>query len=216
MLPNGSTQAYSSAGAHLPARAPRVSFQNGLLSISAENSTLTEIFNAVHLKTGASVELPATTSNDRVAANLGPAPANQVLATLLNGSKFDYVIMNAPQNPAAPQHIILREKTISTAANNNQPPQPVYQPPQDTSDENLPEPAEVEETPAPVDTQSEPQPNVSQPPNPAPKTPEQLLEELKKMQQQQQQEHQPDVGTPAGQQPNQLQLPQLPPTQPPR
>ena len=81
----------------LPPRPPRVSFHNGLLSINADNSTLGDIFSAIHQKTGAAVELPPMGGGDRVAVNLGPAPADDVLAALLNGSRFDYIILNAQQ-----------------------------------------------------------------------------------------------------------------------
>jgi hypothetical protein len=38
---------------------------------------------------------------------MGPGPARDVLAALLNGSRFDYVMTGSPANPAGVEHIIL-------------------------------------------------------------------------------------------------------------
>ena len=39
--------------------------------------------------------------SERVVATLGPGKPQTVLATLLNGSKFNYVILGVPDNPGA-------------------------------------------------------------------------------------------------------------------
>jgi hypothetical protein len=195
-----------------PAKPPRVSFRNGQLTILAENSTLPDILTAIHQRTGAALELPTALGNERVAAKLGPASTGEVLADLLNGSRFDYIVLNRLEDPSSPERIILREK--STADPNNQNNngynnngynnmangQPTYQP--------MPQPQEIPETVPDEEVpeeqpQPEPvvQPNGGDPNNPGnAKTPEQLLEELRQLQQQR------------GQQPNQ---PQIVPQQPP-
>src|SRR5258707_285929 len=49
---------------------PQVTYQNGLLTITAANSTLGDILRAVKKQTGADIEVPA--AHDRVVTNLGP------------------------------------------------------------------------------------------------------------------------------------------------
>jgi hypothetical protein len=87
--------------------APQVTYQDGLLSIQAQNSTLSSILTAVRARTGARVEMPADTVNDRAAAQLGPGNPRDVLAALLQGSRFDYIVIGSPTDPDALSEIIL-------------------------------------------------------------------------------------------------------------
>ena len=87
--------------------APQVRYQNGQLSIQAQNSTLSSILTAVRASTGARVEMPADTVNDRAAAQLGPGNPRDVLASLLQGSRFDYFVIGSPTDPDALSEIIL-------------------------------------------------------------------------------------------------------------
>src|SRR5450759_6010298 len=72
---------------------PQVTYQNGLLTIDARNSTLSQVLRAVQARTGASVEMPSSAANARVMMQVGPGRPRDVLNTLLNGSKFDYIIL---------------------------------------------------------------------------------------------------------------------------
>jgi hypothetical protein len=188
----------------MPAVAPRVSMDNGMLTISAENSTLGDILGAVRKQTGAALEVPPAASSERVATRLGPGAPRDVLQQLFAGSKFDYIIVGSPQDPNGLQRIILTARGTggasgSTVANNA--PQNSYQPPPDASDamdedpqpEPQPEPAPPEQTVTP--------PNGAQPYSNQPKTPEQLLQELQQMQQQQQPGRPPREGGPQPPQP---------------
>src|ERR1700686_1675164 len=58
----------------IPATPAKVSFQGGLLTISAQNSTLGEILRDVRKLTGASIEIPpgSGATGERVIAHLGP------------------------------------------------------------------------------------------------------------------------------------------------
>ena len=63
---------------------PQVQYSNGQLTIMAENSTLADILRAVRTQTGAEVEIPPN-ANRAGSGALGPGPARDVLAALLNG-----------------------------------------------------------------------------------------------------------------------------------
>ena len=172
-------------------------FRDGQLTITAENSTLPDILAAIHQRTGAAMELPANLGNERVAVKLGPAATDEVLAALLNGSHFDYIVLNHSDNPLTPERIILREKTAPDASGASggfsgmASGQPAYQ---QVQTQEMPETVPEEEPPPPPGGNAE---------NPNPmKTPEQLLQEIQQMKQRQ------------GQQPPQPQ-PQLVPQQPP-
>jgi len=89
----------------LPAAVPQVSYLNGQLTIISQNSTLGDILNAVRARTGAQIEVSAPIRNERVAVRIGPGPAQQVIASLLGGSKYDYMILGSPSVPGGVQYV---------------------------------------------------------------------------------------------------------------
>ena len=209
----------------MPASAPQVFFRNGQLTIVARNSTLGDILRAVHTQTGASVDVPPN-ATERVVSNLGPGPARDVLASLLNGSHFNYVMLGSPSDPRMVQRIILTSKSgggsenavppsATEAANQQQvyPPQPVPQPEaeempvEEVQDESVPEVDQAEQPGQPEEQQI---PGGQQ----QVKTPEQLLQELQRQQREQQQQPGAPQGFPQIQ-PQPLPQPQPQPQQNP-
>jgi len=89
--------------------APQVSYQNSQLTIVAPNSTLGDILRAVRKQTGAEIEIPS--APERVVTHLGPGPAREVVAELLNGSRFNYVLLGSPANEALLTRVVLVAKT---------------------------------------------------------------------------------------------------------
>ena len=89
---------------------PHVSYQDGLLTIVAQNSTLADILREVRKRTGASIDVPAN-ATERVVARLGPGPSRDVLASLLNGSAFNYVMLGSASDPAALSAVLLTTKS---------------------------------------------------------------------------------------------------------
>jgi hypothetical protein len=116
----------------LPAAPPIVTYQNGLLSIAAQNATLGEILRDVRKLTGASIDIPQN-ANDRVVTQLGPGAPRDVLAQLLNGTSFNYVMAGSASDPNAVASVILSSKPsaggeVQAAANTPPAFQPVQQP----------------------------------------------------------------------------------------
>lgn len=98
-----------------PAPPLEVSFHNGLLSISSNKANLSEILAAVHQRTGADIAIPAGAEQEQVVDDLGPAPAPEVLAHLLNGSKFNFLIISSPTNPGQLDRVILSPRSEALA-----------------------------------------------------------------------------------------------------
>ena len=189
----------------MPASAPQVSFHNGQLTIVAPNSTLGDILRAVRAQTGASVEVPGN-APERVVVKLGPGPARDVLASLLNGSHFNYVLLGSVTDPAQVEKIILTSKAGSAPVDGsdaakqagNPPGQAILQQaaevPEEMQGEDPAEEATDADNQADQANQAD-EPQANQPNGqPAIKTPEQLLQELQRQQQIQQQ--QPPQGAP--------------------
>lgn len=207
----------------IPATPAKVSFQGGLLTISAQNSTLGEILRDVRKLTGASIEMPpgSAAANERVVAHLGPGAPRDVLAGLFNGTAFNYVMVGSSSDPTAVSSVVLTSKTSSagetqTAANvyqNNPGPMPPnrFPPPQqlnqqlivpqpangqpgaaegddssnadeENADENADDQAQAGQPDANGNVQEQQVQQDPNQPNAGPKTPEQILEILRRQQ----------------------------------
>lgn len=198
---------------HGPSSPPDVIFKDGQLTITARNSTLGDVLNAVKQKTGAAVDMPAS-SSERVVGQFGPGAPRDVMAQLLNGSHYDYVLMGSPADPGALNKIVLMARASgpepAARPQQNQPSatgfqqglQVVPQVQTDQAEDNAGEmPPDVQQAPEEEPQQEEPQQEQpeqveqpdqqeqAQPGQPVVKTPEQLLRELQQQQQQQQQQN---------------------------
>lgn len=100
----------------MSATPPTVSYQNGDLTIVAPNSTLSAILEAVRIKTGAEIEIPAGGASERVVGTIGPGAARDVLASLLNGSHFNYVMLGTETDPDSFAKLVLTPKAGTNGA----------------------------------------------------------------------------------------------------
>jgi len=203
----------------IPPVPPQVSYQDAQLTIVAPNSTLGDILRAVRKQTGAEIEIPS--APERVVTHLGPGPAREVVAELLNGSRFNYVLLGSPANDGLLTRVVLVAKSApenvspsnSTSLAQQQQPgmaqpgnliasQP--EPPDandaeaadDNADENADQAAAEAEQPA------------ATPEQPAVKTPQEMLQEMQQRQVMQQQQQTPGQPMPPG-----AGVPQRPPQQ---
>jgi hypothetical protein len=187
---------------------PQVSYQNSQLTIVAPNSTLADILRAVRKQTGADIEVPA--APERVVTHLGPGPARDVLAELLNGSRFNYVLLGSQTDDSALTKVVLVAKTGSdTIAPPPPTPDPALgiaqanTPPAPAQEQQQPDTAEadqVDDNAANVDDaaaqdqppqEAEQQPNPNEQQQPGVKTPQQMLQEMQQRQLQMQQQQPP-------------------------
>jgi len=88
-------------------RAPVVTYRDGQLTIDAENATLGAVLALIAEKTGAVIEVPPGSGQERIFERTGPAPANEVLERLLNGSPFNFIIVSSPLDPNQPAQVLL-------------------------------------------------------------------------------------------------------------
>ena len=189
----------------MPATAPKVAYNGGQLTITAPNSTLGDILREVHKQTGASVDVPGN-ATERVMGTFGPGPVRDVLASLLNGSHFNYVILGSAANPDTLDRVMLLSKPVSDVGNqpvntaqvqNPQAPAGGAQPEamefgNDESAEQQQDQGDIfgnannddQANQVQADEQQQGQPNPFGTPNNGVKTPEQLLQELQQRQQQ--------------------------------
>lgn len=180
---------------------PQVTYQENQLTIVAPNSTLGDILRAVKKQTGAEIEIPS--APERVVTHLGPGPARSVVAELLNGSRFNYVLLGSPQDDTALTRVVLVAKSGPENISPNPPataPQPQItqatpQPPQAQDgappDGNDTEAAEDNNPPADDNgdqAAAEAEQQANPPDQPGVKTPQQMLQEMQQRQIQLQQQ----------------------------
>jgi len=97
--------------ASAPAQTPlQVSYRDGLLAIHANKVTLAQVLLAVQQRTGADIAIPAGAEQEQVVSEIEPAPAPEVLAKLLNGSRFNFLILSARDNPNQLDRVILSNR----------------------------------------------------------------------------------------------------------
>ena len=88
-------------------RAAVVSFQDGLLEVRANDSSLHQILRSVARHTG--MKITDGVSDLRVFGNYGPAPAATVLATLLDGTGVNMLLQTTPAQ--VPEKLVLTPQT---------------------------------------------------------------------------------------------------------
>jgi hypothetical protein len=186
---------------------PQVTYENNQLTIVAPNSTLADILRAVRKQTGADIEIPA--APERVVTHLGPGPAREVVADLLNGSRFNYVLLGSPTDQSGLTRVVLVAKTGPQEITPNPvvASLPAGSPAPENQAVNQPEPEAAPEAEAEAADDNNADENTDQQPveaeQPPPqgepqqgiKTPQQMLQEMQQRQMQLQQQQ------PAGQPP---------------
>jgi AMIN domain-containing protein len=133
-----------------------VDFQNDRMGIVAHDVSLAQVLSEVQRKTGADIPIPSVAAQEHVVADIGMLPVRDALTALLNGSRFNFIMVGADNDPSKLKSLILtfRAGGISQPAIASPPSQPAVV-------DAVPEPE-----PAPADNQ--PQPEMQAQPEPQP------------------------------------------------
>jgi outer membrane biosynthesis protein TonB len=173
-----------------PANPPRISYTGGQLTVTANNSSLPDILGSVVRITGAQLEGSRPPESERVFGQFGPGSPRDVLNSLLSGSRYDYILVSALDDPGKVRQVMLTPHgtSLQSAANVSTQPQEEANQAQEEEENvvNMQPAVEPPPPPAQVNTAPEPPPGQQQV-----KTPEQLLQELQRLRQQQQQQENP-------------------------
>jgi AMIN domain len=110
-----------------------VTFRGGLLTIKANKASLSQVLSEVQQRTGAEIGMAAGAEQEMVVVDLGPAPAPEVLAELLHGSKFNFLILSSANDPLRLDRVILSQRTGGGAMQ-------LQQAPFMSSEEEIPQP----------------------------------------------------------------------------
>ena len=158
------SRAASAPSSALSSQGYEVDFQNGLLTIRARKATLGQVLAEIQRKTGAEVTIPPQAQQEPIVADIGPAPPNVALASLLDGSHFDFILVGSEKDPNSLRTILLTPQgnAIPDSQIN---PVVVNPPPEDASPVENAEPQPDTNTAPDAETPPPPPPD---PPEPQP------------------------------------------------
>ncbi len=187
--------------AQQPAQRARVTYADDLLTVSASNSSLNQILREISRQTG--IKLTGGVADERVFGDYGPAAPSEVLASLLDGTASNMVIVQS--TTSAPAELVLTPRMggptppnpNASSFDNSEPEEPSRPNPEATQP-NTPQ-TQTPQTAVPPATTSTPvqnNPDTSTPTAPPAdstqqqspngvKTPQQIYDELMRLRQQQ-------------------------------
>ena len=137
-----------------PAPPPlQIWYHDGLLGIHANKVSLSEVLYAIQQRTGADISIPAGAEQEKVVADVPLTPAAEALAKLLNGSRFNFLILNSANDVRQLDRVIL---TARTEGGSVPPPAQAYEPEPDMTVDDAPVPAQPGQAPSPENAPNPP------------------------------------------------------------
>jgi hypothetical protein len=105
---------------HSPA-APLVTYENGKLTVVAENASLSDVMAALHSAMGTEVDMPAGSSSERIWAHLGPGSAHKILSDLFANTDLDYIVQGSPSDAGGIRSVTLSMRAPDSSPGKNGP-----------------------------------------------------------------------------------------------
>jgi hypothetical protein len=122
------------AGSNTPAAQPlapapppkkvEINVQDGRLTLTSNRASLAEVLSELQRQTGASIVVPPGADQEVVAVSLGPASPREVISQLLNGSRYNFIIVGANNDPNKVERLLLTPKSpggVTAEIQTNQP-----------------------------------------------------------------------------------------------
>ena len=106
--PAGATSATMDAVDHDASIA--VDYASGQLTVVADHAPLGYVLMLIAGKTGAIVDLAPELQQEPVMASLGPSSVREVLTTLLDSPRIDYIVLGTGDEPGTLQRIMVRKR----------------------------------------------------------------------------------------------------------
>jgi hypothetical protein len=122
-----------------PVQKMAVEYNNGRLHIRADHASLADVLSEVQRQTGTDIPIPPGAAQEQIVADIGPAPIREALLSLLNGSRFNFIMVDSESEPGKLKSVIL---TFRGAAGLSQPAVASPEPPVTQSE---PEPQPMQE-----------------------------------------------------------------------
>jgi hypothetical protein len=162
-----------------PAQPAKVTLNDGVLAIHADNSSLSAILQ--HLTSSSGMLVDGFQEDSRVFGVYGPGSPQDVLSSLLTDAGYNFLMVGTTEQ-GTPREVVLTTSSggKATTGASQTPAQPDEQPDTDDSDNNNSPPEPMQDRSIPPGA-STPPPNSNGPV----KTPAEIIQELQRLRQQQ-------------------------------
>lgn len=106
-----------------------VHYSQGQLTVVSKSASLGTVLKLISAKTGAVIDLAPELQNEPVIAQIGPSAVRDVMTSLLDSPKIDYIIMGTGAAPGGLERILVRTRqsfgrTAIASSRPSQPPPP--------------------------------------------------------------------------------------------
>jgi hypothetical protein len=99
--------------ANMPSGQAVVKYLNGKLTVRANNARLSEVLREVCTQVGAALDFPSG-ADAPIFGVVGPGPAREVIATLLDGAQFTYAMARSAADPNALASVLVFPKSTDS------------------------------------------------------------------------------------------------------
>lgn len=171
-----SSTSITAAGPAAPPPPPKkveVKLQDDKLSLVSNKASLADVLNELHTQLNADIPIPAGAEQELVAVVLGPGTQREVISKLLEGSRYNFIIVGTDQDANKVERVILSPKTpggvVAGAGGSMEDTVPVAQmqtPPQRSTGAPPPPPPPVTEDEQPQGDSNPPPDTTPQPGDP--------------------------------------------------
>lgn len=111
--PNSQTKSLGLTTEQVAVKPPQITYDDGQLTIVAENVPLSVVFDALRRIMGANIELPPGAADQLIWVKSGPGPARRILRELLDGTEFDYIIQASETDVDGVRSVLLTARAKS-------------------------------------------------------------------------------------------------------
>jgi hypothetical protein len=98
-----------------PPPAPKkveISFQDGRLRLVSNKASLAEVLNEIRAQLNADIVVPAGAEQEVVAVALGPSTPRDVISKLLDGSRYNFIIVGTDADANQVERVVLSPKNV--------------------------------------------------------------------------------------------------------
>ena len=98
---------------HPPApKKVEITFQDGRLRLVSNKASLAEVLNEIRAQLNADIVVPAGAEQEVVAVALGPSTPRDVISKLLDGSRYNFIIVGTDADANQVERVVLSPKTV--------------------------------------------------------------------------------------------------------
>jgi len=109
--PNSQTKSLGLTTEQVAVKPPQITYDDGQLTIVAENVPLSAVFDALRRIMGANIEMPSGAADQLIWVKSGPGPARRILRELLDGTEFDYIIQASETDVDGVRSVLLTTRS---------------------------------------------------------------------------------------------------------